>query len=84
MCGKKSPITLEYRINLQVLINAQVGYFLQNNKHTGPNKHIGEIISISVKYVLTFATIKSTHQQFYGKLLRFPLFDLDLGENLKN
>ena len=33
--------TLEYGINIQVVINIQVGYFLQNNKHTGLNKHTG-------------------------------------------
>ena len=33
--------TLEYGINVQVVISVQVGYFLQNNKHTGLNKRTG-------------------------------------------
>ena len=58
--------TLEYGINAQVVINVQVGYFLQNNKHTGLNKQTGGNISslkvVSIKYVLTFPIIKSTTQ----------------------
>ena len=33
--------TLEYGINVQVVINIQVGYFLQKNKRKGLNKHTG-------------------------------------------
>ena len=33
--------TLEYGINVQVVINVQVGYFSQNNKRTGLNKRTG-------------------------------------------
>ena len=37
-------VTLEYGINAQVVINVQVGYFCQKNKHTGLNKHTGVIL----------------------------------------
>ena len=37
----KAVNTLEYGINVQVVINKQVGYFLQNNKRTGLNKRTG-------------------------------------------
>ena len=33
--------TLKYGINVQVVINIQVGNFLQKNKHTGLNKRTG-------------------------------------------
>ena len=33
--------TLKYGINAQVVINIQVGNFLQKNKHTGLNKRTG-------------------------------------------
>ena len=36
-----SAYTIEYGINVQVVINVQVGQFLQNNKHTGLNKRTG-------------------------------------------
>ena len=39
--GEQTLGTLEYRINVQVVINVQVGYFLQNNKRTGLNKRTG-------------------------------------------
>jgi len=33
--------TLEYGTSVQVVINVQVGYFLQNDKRTGGNERTG-------------------------------------------
>ena len=68
--------SLEYGINIQVIINVQVGYFLQNNKHTGLNKRTGGNFQSKNLTLLV---------QFYVKQLKGKLpFSLDLRQNSKN
>ena len=86
--------TLEYGINIQVVINIQVGYFLQSNKHTGLNKRTDgnlENRNLTLNRATLVIPVVAKHELFryeYNKGLitatswktisRFLLFDINL------
>ena len=65
--------TLEYEISVQVVINIQVGYFLQKNKCTGLNKHTGG----NLYYINThICNIKGDTTVLLSKKVKISTFEL--------
>ena len=63
--------TLKYGINAQVVINIQVGNFLQKNKHTGLNKRTGgnlELKDLTLHGALLVVSINSPCYKYFEVL----------------
>ena len=57
--------TLECELNVKVVINVQVGYFLLKNKRTSQNNHTGGNFENKCNH--THLQNKSSRGQFHGK-----------------